>query len=136
MKPWMTAGAALLATVLPVCAHAADRGTLVAVLHDAKGKVVGAATLTEVDGGMAVKVIADGMPGGDHGVQVHRVGKCDAPGDAFKVGANLQVRAKGGGNTSFLLPDATVVSVLDDDGATVVVSDGAARIACGVVQTS
>lgn len=55
-------------------------GAASARLVDANGKEVATATLTEMNAGVRLAVDAWGLPQGAHGLHVHMVGRCDAPG--------------------------------------------------------
>ena len=71
---------ALLALVL--CASPAvaqDASTAKAELKDAKGVVVGQASLTDSPNGVLVHVVLTGMPAGPHAFHIHETGSCDAP---------------------------------------------------------
>jgi len=51
------------------------------MLFDVEGEEVGTATFTEGDDGeVAVTVMAEGIPAGEHGIHVHDVGVCDPSG--------------------------------------------------------
>ncbi|MDQ3520395.1 MAG: superoxide dismutase family protein, partial [Gemmatimonadota bacterium] len=50
------------------------------MLFDVDGEEVGTAMLTEEDGEVAVTVLAEGIPSGEHGIHVHDVGVCDPSG--------------------------------------------------------
>lgn len=50
-------------------------GTLV----DGSGKTTGSVHLTEAGNGVTVSVTYAGIPGGQHGIHFHTVGKCDGP---------------------------------------------------------
>jgi Cu-Zn family superoxide dismutase len=50
-----------------------------AILKDAAGKEVGAATFTPVKGGVRVAVHVAGLTPGKHGIHIHAVGRCDPP---------------------------------------------------------
>jgi superoxide dismutase, Cu-Zn family len=73
----------LALTVLSGCSAmtqpVAPASTAVAEVKDAKGTVVGTATLTEVPGGVRVLLEARGLPPGPKGVHIHEVGRCEAP---------------------------------------------------------
>jgi Cu-Zn family superoxide dismutase len=62
----------LWAQSAPVAAHAA--------LADASGKAVGTATLEQTAGGVKITATLNGLPPGTHGIHIHTVGKCEAPG--------------------------------------------------------
>ena len=52
-----------------------------AMLHDASGRSVGAATVVEDrEGTVYVDVDVDGLPAGTHGIHIHEVGECTAQG--------------------------------------------------------
>ena len=63
---------AALADTAPKSAHAD--------IMDAKGAKVGTAKLKAVKGGVEIAVKVTGLPAGDHGIHIHTVGKCEAPG--------------------------------------------------------
>ena len=113
---------------LPVFATAAPTAT--ATLLDARGKVVGSATLTPGEGGAKIAVTVSGMAPGLHGFHVHAAGKCEGPdfksaGGHFNPGSkehglenpkgshagdmpNLSVGADGTGKGVFLARGATL----------------------------
>ncbi len=73
----LVAGAAL---VLAGCARMPPAPTAAtAELKDARGQVVGTATLTEAGGGVRLSVDARGLTPGEHGIHIHEVGRCDPP---------------------------------------------------------
>lgn len=138
----------------------------VAVLHDARGVEVGRATAQDVQEALRVTVEVHSLPPGVHGVHVHGVGRCDPPefasagghwnplgtrhGTLNPAGAhmgdlpNLDVGTDGRATLAVNLPGGTIASLLDGDGAAIVVHAGrddmmtdpagnsGARIACGV----
>lgn len=141
-----------------------------ASLADAAGAPRGAATLVETSAGLEVRITGEGLPTGTHGVHLHAVGRCDPP-DFQSAGAhwnptmkqhghdnpqgahagdlpNLVIGADGRGEVRFTVPQSTLASLLDADGAAVVVHANAddyrtdpsgnsgGRIACGVVERS
>jgi Cu-Zn family superoxide dismutase len=141
-----------------------------ASLSDATGAPRGMATLAETSAGLEVRILGQGLPPGIHGVHLHAVGRCDAP-DFQSAGAhwnptmkqhghdnpqgahagdlpNLVIRADGRGELRFTVPQGTLASLLDADGAAVVVHANAddyrtdpsgnsgGRIACGVLERS
>jgi Cu-Zn family superoxide dismutase len=147
-----------------------------AVLRDASGRTVGAVRLAQGrDGRVAIEVQVAGLSVGLHGIHLHAVGACDASGAAPFASAgghvnphgashglhnprgahagdlpNLDVGADGTGRLSATTGRVTLApapaSLLDDDGAAVVVHAGpddqvsdpagnsGARVACGVLQ--
>lgn len=136
-------------------------------LRTADGVEVGKAAVEEVDGTLRVIVDVMGLPAGSHGVHVHTIGKCDAPDFASAGGhwnptghqhgmrnpmgphagdlPNLEVDSKGRGHLMFTLPGGTYASLMDEDGAAIVVhakvddmktdpsGNSGGRIACGVL---
>jgi len=64
-----------------------------AELRDADGRVVGAATFTQVAHGVVVVAELTGLPAGTHAMHVHDVGRCEPPfttaGGHFNPGARL-----------------------------------------------
>ena len=137
-----------------------------ATLRSAAGATVGTASAQEVEGGLRVTLDATALPPGAHGAHVHMTGRCDAPdftsagGHWNPTGAqhgmenpagphagdmpNLLVGTNGAGSMSVTLPGRTLASLLDADGAAIVVHAGpddmrtdpsgnsGGRIACGV----
>lgn len=59
--------------------HAAPPVGASATIMNAKGKSIGIATMTETVDGIVLQVNAKGLKKGDHGLHIHRTGKCDAP---------------------------------------------------------
>ena len=69
----------MLATLvigLPAVAHAQSAR---AMLRDARGTVVGSATLNEVRGGVKIAAQVSGLKPGEHGFHIHAVGLCESP---------------------------------------------------------
>jgi Cu-Zn family superoxide dismutase len=64
-----------------------------ATLRDAKGDVVGTATLAPGDGGVQIAVRVSGVAPGLHGFHVHAVGKCEGP-DFKSAGGHFNPAAK------------------------------------------
>ncbi len=135
-------------------------------IKNAQGQSIGSATLTETPHGVLLSVNLTSAPAGPHAFHIHGVGKCEAPftsagphlnpagkkhGLKSAEGAhagdlpNITVPASGALTFDVLAPGVTMASVLDADGAAVVlhagVDDyatdpaGAAgdRVACGVL---
>lgn len=162
-----TAGCATAEPTGTQGASAASEPAAHANLAAADGGPRGMAHLTATTAGMRAHVEATGLPPGVHGIHVHTVGRCDAP-DFQTAGAhwnpaakahgtdnpqgshagdmpNITIGADGRGTLDFALSGATMDSLLDADGAAVVVHAAAddyrtdpsgnsgARIACGVL---
>lgn len=70
----LTALLILALTSLPVAAQSAK-----AVLKSADGNDVGSAELTQTPSGVLIKLVAKGLPAGEHAFHVHGVGKCEPP---------------------------------------------------------
>lgn len=138
----------------------------VAMLKSATGADVGRATVTEVTGGLRVTIDAMALPPGTHGAHIHATGRCDAPDfttagghwnpTGMKHGSmnpqgphegdipNLVIDSGGRGTIGATIPGATLATLLDSDGAALVIHAGpddlmtdpsgnsGARIACGV----
>lgn len=169
--------AALAALALSGCAKKTDIGmplaggrTAAAALRTSAGAEAGRATATEVAGGVRFTADVTGLPPGTHGIHVHTVGACDAPDFttagphwnpmATKHGTmnpqgphkgdmpNLLVGADGRGTVAVTIPAAAIDTLLDTDGAAIVVhanpddlmtdpsGNSGGRIACGVFQGS
>lgn len=149
-----------------MAAGAAAQSVAKADIKNAQGQSIGSATLSETPHGVLLSVNLTGAPAGTHAFHIHAVGKCEAPftsagghlnpagkkhGLKSAEGAhagdmpNITVPASGALTFEVLAAGVTMASVLDADGAAVVlhagVDDyatdpaGAAgdRIACGVV---
>jgi Cu-Zn family superoxide dismutase len=153
-----------LATGTPISGGA----SATAMLRNATGADAGRATVTEVAGGLRFTVDAKGLPGGTHGAHVHTVGRCDPPTfetagphwnpTSMKHGTmnpqgphqgdlpNVVVDGSGRGTVGATIPGATLASLMDTDGAAVVIHAGpddmrtdpsgqsGGRIACGILQ--
>jgi Cu-Zn family superoxide dismutase len=121
--------------------------TTTAELRDARGQVVGTASLAEVPGALKIVLEVRGLPPGDRAVHVHERGRCDPP-DFASAGAHFDpenrrhgVLAPDGPHAGDLPtiaggPDGTgrmetttsrmtlgpgPTSVLDEDGSTILV---------------
>lgn len=137
-----------------------------AMLKTAEGKDAGSVTATQEDGGIRLAINAIGMSAGEHGIHVHMTGKCEGPkfesagGHWNPMGAkhglsnpqgqhsgdmpNLVVASDGSGKMDYLLSEAQLDQMLDDDGAALVIhakaddqktdpsGDSGDRLACGV----
>jgi len=137
-------------------------------LINASGQTIGTVRAWQTAGGVTFRVIASGLPHGVHGVHVHAVGKCDPP-DFASAGPhwnptgkkhgmsnpagphagdlpNVVVKANGVLGATLVLSAASMASLIDADGAAVVIHAAAddnmtdpsgnsgARIACAVLQ--
>ena len=150
-------GAVLLAwaglTALPALAQRTTNGAI-AEIKDAHGTIVGAATLSEGAGGVRLQVQVRGFTAaaaGEHGIHLHAVGTCEAPGfttagghfnpAAKKHGLNSAEGAHGGDlpnliittngsgtyeatNDRITLAPGTAQSLFDADGAAIVIHAG------------
>ena len=148
-------------------APVADGRLASAVLRTPAGTEVGRATVREIAGGLRVTVDAMGLPPGPHGAHIHTVGKCDAPDFASAGGhwnptsmqhgsmnpqgphegdmPNMPIGSDGRGALSTDLPGASFDTLMDADGAAVVIHAAAddlktdpsgnsgGRVACGVL---
>jgi len=137
-------------------------------LVNSAGQSIGTVRAWQTAGGVSFRISASGLPHGLHGVHVHAVGRCDPP-DFKTAGAhwnpagkqhgmnnpggphagdlpNVEVAANGVLNATVTLAGASMTSLLDADGAALVVHAAAddyktdpsgnsgARIACAVLQ--
>ena len=136
-------------------------------LVDAGGQSIGSVRAWQTLGGIGFRITAAGLPHGLHGVHVHAVGRCDPP-DFKSAGShwnptsrkhgmnnpegphagdlpNVEVAANGKLGATVVLPGATMASLLDADGAALVIhadaddyktdpsGNSGARIACAVI---
>ena len=137
-------------------------------LVNASGQTIGTVRAWQTAGGVTFRVNASGLPHGVHGVHVHAVGKCDPP-DFASAGPhwnpagkkhgmsnpagphagdlpNVVVAANGVLGATLVLSAATMASLVDADGAALVIHAAAddnitdpsgnsgVRIACAVLQ--
>jgi len=163
----------LAVAVLPIFALAAcvtdePQGGAPMPLINAAGQTVGSVRAWQTAGGVTFRVEASGLPHGVHGVHVHSVGLCQGP-DFASAGphwnpagrkhglnnpagphagdlTNVEVAANGVLGASLTLAGATMASLLDADGAALVIHAAAddevtdpsgnsgARIACAVIR--
>ena len=154
-------------TVLNACAHDEPRGGPPMTLVNASGQAIGSIRAWQTAGGVTFRIDARGLPHGIHGIHVHAVGRCDPP-DFASAGAhwnpaerkhginnpagphagdmpNVEVAANGVLGATVVLPGASMASLLDADGAAVVLhaapddygtdpsGNSGARIACAVI---
>lgn len=114
-----------------------------AVLAGSDGAIRGQATFSENATGVAVRVEAQGLSQGAHGIHVHTVGRCEAPSfesagphwnpTARKHGRdnpdgahhgdlpNIEIGSDGRGTLNFVLPAARFADLFDADGAALLV---------------
>ena len=160
--------ALLLPLLASACAAIEPTGGAPMPLLNATGQSIGTVRAWQTAGGVSFRISASGLPHGLHGVHVHAVGRCDPP-DFKSAGAhwnpvgrqhgmnnpagphagdlpNVEVAANGVLTATLTLPNASMTSLLDADGAALVVHASAddyktdpsgnsgARIACAVIQ--
>jgi Cu-Zn family superoxide dismutase len=137
-------------------------------LINASGQTIGTVRAWQTAGGVTFRINASGLPHGVHGVHVHAVGKCDPP-DFASAGPhwnptgkkhgmsnpagphagdlpNVVVKANGVLGATLVLSAASMSSLIDADGAALVIhavaddnmtdpsGNSGARIACAVLQ--
>jgi Cu-Zn family superoxide dismutase len=132
------------AAMVAACAHTATELPFAkAVLQDANGRTVGEVTLQQQTAGLRLSLRIQGLSSGTHGVHVHAVGKCEAPGFT-SAGShwnptsrqhgkdnpagmhrgdlpNLIVDGGGHGSLDATIDGASLADLLDADGAAIVV---------------
>ena len=130
----------VLAGCVPMAAP--DVPVSTANLVSSSGAVLGSVRVFSEPTGVMLRIDAAGLPVGQHGVHVHSVGRCDAPGftsagghwnpttrkhghrnpDGFHMGdlGNLGVGADGKLVAGLLVPQATIDRLRDADGAALV----------------
>jgi Cu-Zn family superoxide dismutase len=149
------------------CVTAEPQGGAPMALVNAQGQAIGTVRAWQTAGGVSFRITASGLPHGIHGIHVHSVGRCDPP-DFASAGPhwnpaarkhgfsnpaghhagdlpNVEVAANGVLGATVVLPDTTVATLLDADGASLVIHAAAddyatdpsgnsgARIACAVI---
>ena len=158
----------LLPILATACAYDEPRGGVPMPLIGATGQSIGTVRAWQTAGGVSFRIDATGLPHGIHGLHAHAVGRCDAPefttagphwnpanrkhGTNNPAGPhagdmpNVEVAANGTLGTTLVLPGASMASLLDADGAALVLHAAAddyatdpsgnsgARIACAVIQ--
>ena len=137
-------------------------------LVNSAGQSIGSVRAWQTSGGDAFRIYATGLPHGLHGIHVHSVGRCDPP-DFTSAGThwnplsrkhglnnpagphagdmrNVEVAANGVLETTVTLAGASMATLLDADGAALVLhaspddyvtdpsGNSGARIACAVLQ--
>jgi Cu-Zn family superoxide dismutase len=160
--------ALLLPLLATACATIEPAGGAPMALVNSAGQSIGTVRAWQTAGGVSFRIGASGLPHGIHGLHVHAVGRCDPPDFASAGGhwnpagkkhgmnnpagphagdfPNVEVAANGVLTATVTLPGATMASLLDADGAALVLHAGpddyatdpsgnsGARIACAVIQ--
>ena len=157
------------ATALAACSTVTEpAGGAPMAIVNASGQSIGSVRAWQTAGGVSFHIEASGLTHGVHGVHVHAVGRCDPP-DFASAGAhwnpaekkhginnpagphagdmpNVEVAANGVLSATLTLAGASMASLLDADGAALVIHAAAddnmtdpsgnsgARIACAVLQ--
>jgi Cu-Zn family superoxide dismutase len=157
------------ATAVAACSTVTEpQGGAPMALVNAGGQSIGSVRAWQTAGGVSFHVTASGLPHGIHGIHVHSVGRCDGP-DFASAGPhwnpagkkhgmnnpagphagdlpNVEVAANGVLGATVVLPGASMASLLDSDGAALILHAGpddyitdpsgnsGARIACAVIQ--
>src|SRR3954452_18874829 len=150
------------------CAPVEPTGGAPMALVNTSGQSVGTVRAWQTAGGVSLRIDAAGLPHGIHGIHVHSVGRCDPP-DFASAGShwnplgrqhgmnnpagphagdlpNVDVAANGVLGATVTVPGASMASLLDADGASIVIHAAAddyvtdpsgnsgGRIACAVLQ--
>ncbi len=139
-------------------------------LINTAGQSTGTVRMWETPGGVTFRILASGLPHGTHGLHVHTTGRCDPPGfttagphwnptgakHGFNNPAgphrgdlpNVVVAANGVLSEAVSLPGASFASLIDADGAALVLhataddyatdpsGNSGNRIACGVISAT
>lgn len=117
-------------TVNPTIPKPSEQRKAQAEIMNTKGKRVGIAVFSQEQDGVKAKIEVANLPAGKHGIHVHAIGKCEAPGfktagahfnpegkkhgTENKEGAhagdlpNLDISAKGEGKAEFILKGVTL----------------------------
>lgn len=161
-----------IALLLPLlaagCTTMEPRGGAPMPLVSATGQTIGTVVAWQTPGGVTFRVNASGLPHGIHGIHVHSVGVCAGP-DFASAGPhwnplgrkhglsnpagphagdlpNVEVAANGVLSATVTLPGASMASLLDADGAAIVLhaqrddnvtdpsGNSGGRIACSVIR--
>lgn len=91
--------------VLGVAGPALADPAMTAPLKDGKGQTVGTVTLTEAPNGVLLRIEAQGLPPGWHGMHFHEKGTCEAP-DFKSAGGHVHM-GSGAPKHGFLNADQT-----------------------------
>lgn len=154
--------------MLTACAAVEPTGGAPVPVINAAGQTIGSVRAWQTAGGVSFHISAAGLPHGLHGIHVHSVGRCDPP-DFTSAGPhwnpagrkhglnnpagphagdlpNVEVAANGVLSATVTVPGATMASLLDADGAALVIhaqpddnvtdpsGNSGARIACAVIR--
>ncbi|UOR14064.1 superoxide dismutase family protein [Halobacillus amylolyticus] len=140
----------VLTTLLTITGCGEKRSPLESALYNQAGDRIGTVTLTEQPGGVEVKVKAEGLEAGPHGIHIHEFPKCEGPdfksaGNHFnptqkkhglmnQKGAhvgdlpNIDAESSGMADAKLMLPEATLkdgqTSLLRKEGTSVVIHSG------------
>ena len=170
MRPMIFVTAAFAAAAIaPLAGCVTDdpTGGAPMALVNSAGVTIGNVRAWQTAGGVSFRVTANGLPHGIHGIHVHSVGRCDPPDFASAGGhwnpaarkhgfsnpaghhagdlPNVEVAANGVLSATVVLPGTSMATLLDADGASIVVHAAAddyatdpsgnsgARIACAVI---
>lgn len=162
-----TAGTATTDTAAAATAGtAAATAGMRAEMRDSAGRVLGTLSLSAASGGISAMGNLAGLPPGEHGIHLHAVGQCTPPfetagphwnptnkqhgsqnaqGPHLGDMPNLTIGADSSAHAMVNTPTAALDSLLDADGAAIVIHETAddyrtdpsgnsgKRIACGVV---
>ena len=159
---------AVAAFALSACAAVEPTGGAPVPLVNASGQSIGTVRAWQTAGGVSFHIAASGLPHGLHGIHVHSVGRCDPP-DFESAGEhwnpagkhhglnnpagphagdlpNVEVAANGVLAATVTLAGASMATLLDADGAALVIHAAAddymtdpsgnsgAGIACAVIE--
>jgi Cu-Zn family superoxide dismutase len=158
----------VLPLLLAACTTVEPSGGAPMPLVNSAGQSIGTVRAWQTAGGVSFHISATGLPHGIHGIHVHAVGRCDPPDFASAGGhwnpagkkhglnnsagphagdlPNVNVAANGVLSATVTLPGASMATLLDADGAALVLHAGAddymtdpsgnsgARIACAIIQ--
>lgn len=170
MRPFIVASAIIAGLGISACTGTTLGGATSAIAHavvrDTAGHDLGVIALTESDGRIRARGALVNLPSGTHAIHLHAVGSCVAPftsaGGHWNPGMkqhgtenpngphagdlpNITAGSDGVATVDVTGPAGTIATLLDADGAAIVVhaaaddyrSDPAgnagARIACGVI---
>jgi Cu-Zn family superoxide dismutase len=171
MRPMLFVTAAFAAAAIaPVvgCSTVEPSGGEPMPLVNSAGQSIGTVRAWQTAGGVSFHISASGLPHGLHGIHVHAVGRCDPP-DFASAGPhwnpagkkhgmnnpegphagdlpNVEVAANGVLSATVTVPGASMASLVDADGAALVIHANAddyvtdpsgnsgARIACAVIR--